>query len=207
MTDEEFAELLALGHELRGTEFKSQGPRSDRRLFIMVVRAMLGMANNRDGGRVIIGVEETDGSLNPVGLSDADLATWNYDHIADSLAPYADPSVSFYVEEKEYQRKKFVIIRVREFDEIPVLCNKDETIRGDSVLRKGACYVRSRRKPETTEIPTQEDMRDLLELGIDKGMQKRIAQMRRVGIEIPGAIAPTDEGQAEPFDRQLDDLR
>ena len=95
MTDEEFDQLLALGRELSGLEFKGPGPRSDRQLFAQVVRAVLGMANRRDGGTVVIGVEDSGTSLSPIGLSDADLATWTYDAVADGIAVYADPNVSF----------------------------------------------------------------------------------------------------------------
>ena len=144
--------------------------------------------------------------MSPVGLKDADLATWRYDHVADSLAPYPDPSFNFDIEEKDHEGSKFVVIRVYEFDEIPILCNKDETMEGRSVLRKGACYVRSKRKPETREIPTQEDMRALLDLATEKGIRKWITQTQRVGFDISRGkpSSPTDE---EHYDRQIDDLR
>jgi len=102
MTDQEFAEILALGHEASGVEFKGPGKRSERRLFAQVVRAVLGMANRRGGGKVVIGVEDIGGVLNPAGLSQSDLATWRYDDVADGIAVYADPSVSFERELKEY---------------------------------------------------------------------------------------------------------
>ncbi len=54
MDDEEFAQRLALGHETRGTEFKGPGLQSDRRLVAQVVRAVLGMANRRDGGSSLV---------------------------------------------------------------------------------------------------------------------------------------------------------
>src|SRR5688500_11792494 len=56
MTDQEFAELLGLGYESRGVEFKPPGPRSDSYLLAAVARAALGMANLRDGGIIVIGV-------------------------------------------------------------------------------------------------------------------------------------------------------
>ena len=204
MTTDEFAELLSLGHEVRGIEFKPSGPRTDRVLFANVVRAALGMSNIRDGGRIVLGVEEAGNTLNPVGLADSDLLTWNYDHIADSFGPYADPSIQFHVAEAEYQAKRFIIIWVYQFEEIPILCNKDETISGRVVLRKGACYVRSRRKPETTEIPTQEDMRALLDLATDKGIARWISRAQTAGIYLPGTVAPSDQ---ERFNQQLEDLR
>lgn len=197
MTDQEFAELLALGYERRGVEFKRGGPLSDKQILTRVARAALGMTNRRDGGYVIIGVDETQGQPTPVGLSEADLATWKYDDVADALAGYADPSLTFDLEVRGQEARKFVVLRIHEFEDIPVLCNKDFP----DVLRKGACYVRSRRKPETSEIPSQEDMRDLLELATEKRLRRFIAQARAAGLEVP--VPPSDR---ELFDRQRKDL-
>ena len=106
------------------------GDRTDRQLLAQVARAVLGMTNRRDGGLVIIGVD--DGG-NAVGLSDDQLATWNYDHVAASLAEYADPYVSFALQVLVYEDRSFVILHIAEFEEIPVLCKRDY----DKVLRKG----------------------------------------------------------------------
>lgn len=67
---------------------------------------------------------------------------------------------------------KIVALQIREFESIPILCRKNY----DDILRAGACYVRSRRKPETVEIPNQEDMRDLLDLATEKGLRKYFSQ-------------------------------
>lgn len=105
MTNQEFAEILSFTYERRGIEFKGPGPRSDKQLFAKVMRAVLGMANRRDGGLVVMGVEDNGTGLVLTGLSTADLSTWKYDDVADSLAAYADPSVSFELEIREYNRK------------------------------------------------------------------------------------------------------
>ena len=201
MTDQEFAEILALGRETSGTEFKGPGPRSDRRVFAQVVRAILGMSNRRDGGRVIVGVEDNRNVLNPVGLNEEDLATWNYDDVADGIAAYADPGVSFDLEVREYNGGRYVVLHIQEFEDIPVLCKQPY----QDVLRNGACYVRPRRKPETTEIPTQADMRDLLDLATEKSLRRFIAQAQRAGlILLPNVTPPTAD--QELFDQQLGDL-
>lgn len=202
MTDQEFAEILALGHEATGVEFKGPGPLSDRRLSAQVVRAVLGMANKRDGGLVIIGVGVVGSVVNPVGLNDQDLATWRYDDVADRLAVYAGPSVSFDLEVKEYNGNRYVILHIEELADIPVLCKRDY----EGVLRNGACYVRTRRKPETSEIPTQADMRDLLELATDKGVIRFLDRARRVGLVVPSTVVPSATDQ-ELLDQQLGDLR
>jgi predicted HTH transcriptional regulator len=204
MTRQEFknllSEILGLGHELRGIECKGPGSRLDKLFLAKVIRAMLGMANRRDGGRILIGVEDTGQQLVPQGLSDSDLATWIYDDLSDSVAVYADPSVSFEVESHEDdQNRKYVLITVMEFESIPILCKRDL----QPTLRSGACYVRSRRKPETTEVPTQEDMRDLLELATEKGIRKYLRQSAAVGLNI---MVPTPPSDQELFDKQLIDL-
>jgi len=55
VTEEDFARLLVLQHELPGVEFKSPGPRGEKALFHLVVRAALGMANRRDRGLFLEG--------------------------------------------------------------------------------------------------------------------------------------------------------
>jgi len=78
MNEQEFRELIARGHEQRAVEFKRAGPKGDRQLLAKVIRAAMGMANRRDGGLVIIGIEENDnGAPVPKGIADEDLVTWS----------------------------------------------------------------------------------------------------------------------------------
>ena len=201
LTDEEFAQVMILAHELGGVEFKGPGPLSNGRLTAQVVRAMLGMANRRDGGIVIVGVSEQEDSLDPVGLSGDDLGTWGYDDLADQVARYADPGIAFELEVKEYNHNQFVVVQVEEFGDIPVLCKKAY----DNVLRDGACYVRTRRKPETSEIPTQADMRDLLDLAVEKRLRQELERARRVGLFSPATLASPPNDQ-ERFESQMGDF-
>lgn len=199
MTDERFAAILALGRETAGVEFKGPGQLSNRRLMAQVVRALLAMANRQGGGSVIIGVEDNGVTISPVGLSAVELVSWNFDAVADQIARYADPSVNFGLETKGYNGGRYVVIEVEEFSDIPVLCKRSY----DDVLRDGACYVRTRRKPETSEIPTQTEMRDLLDLAIDKGVSLYLERARRLGLYIPpDGTYPSDQDQ---FDEQLGD--
>lgn len=201
MTDEEFREKLAFGREQSGVEFKGPGSRTEnRQLQAKVIRAMLSMANRRDGGLVIIGVAEDDaGALLLSGLTDKDLATWNYDDLADAVASYADPSVGFDIEIKNYEGKNYLVIIVNEFEDVPVICKRDLT----GVLRDGACYVRTRRKPETSEIPTQSEMRDLLDLAIVKKLRNFVSTANAAGVNISGSSMPSD---IQKYTSQLGDL-
>lgn len=71
MTQQELQDATALG-ETPSIEFKSARSRGDRS-FPEVVRAVLGMANRRGGGTVVIGVEN-NGTIQ--GLTAAQVATW-----------------------------------------------------------------------------------------------------------------------------------
>ncbi len=188
MTDEEFANAMALRHEISGIEFKEPGPLSNNRLIAQVVKAALGMSNRRGGGKVIIGVSDRGGNLDPVGLTDNDRRTWTYDAVSDQIARYADPGVTFELEIKEHYGSNYVVLEVEEFSDIPVLCKRSF---GD-VLRDGACYVRPRRKPETSEIPTQADMRDLLNLAIEKGIRQFLSMVQRAGLPVPQTVIDAD---------------
>lgn len=168
MTEEEFAEIIARGREQSSVEFKSAGFRTDKHLFAKVTRATLGMANRRDGGLVIVGIEEGDVGLELKGLTHHELATWRHDDIADGFASYADPSIEFDTEQIIYQSKTFIVITVDEFSEVPVLCKRGYNKDRELILRNGACYIRPRRKPETIEVSTYADMRDLIDLATDK---------------------------------------
>jgi hypothetical protein len=142
MTDEDFLELLSPG-ERPGVEFKNARARGDRS-FVEVAKAVLGMANRRDGGIVIIGVED-NGSA--VGLDPVQRASWEQaDHVRQALAPYADPFVYVDIEVKTIPAvgaltgRSFAIIRVAQFEEHPVICAKlGKDANGKDVTLPGSC--------------------------------------------------------------------
>ena len=204
LTTEQFADMLGLGREQNGVEFKGPGPKTDKNLLAKVIRALLGMANRRDGGWIIVGVNELKLEIDPVGLSDNDLLTWSYDAFGDNVAVYADPGVGFDLQTIIFGNKKFLAIRVTEFEDVPVICKRDYNVGNKVILREGALYVRSRRKPETTEVRSLSDMRDLLELATEKALRRFISKARAVGFS---TIEGADLADENLFDEQLGDLR
>ncbi len=200
MTEQELEAILAQGHETPGVEFKGPGKRTNSAFLASVIRAMLGMANHRDGGHVILGIDSE--SLEPIGLDDDVAASWlNYDALAPAVNEYASPSVSFDVQSLPFRENKIVIIRVEEFEEIPILCRKEFQGSGKKspVLRRGACYVRA-----SPEIPSEQEMRELLELAIDKGVAKFLARVQKVGLL--GAGVPLKESDSSRFRKQVEEM-
>lgn len=208
MTGEEFEGLLARGRELRNTEYKGPGPRTSAMLVGKVMRAMFGMANLQDGGIVFIGVDEQSKVLVRTGMSEHDMKTWTHDDLAAKLENYADPAIEFDIEQFEHEGKHYVAIRVHEFEDLPILCKKeykapDGKGSSEQIMRQGACYVRPRHKPETSDIPTQAEMRDLLDLATRKAVRRFIRQADAAGISVGGTTQLSDTGRFAAQVRQM----
>jgi predicted HTH transcriptional regulator len=183
MTSDEFLAVVGLG-ERPGVEFKNARSRKDRNVS-EVIRAVIGMANRRDGGMVIVGVKD-DGEIQ--GLTPEQVASWEKaDDVRQTIAPYVDPHA--YVDVAVISLPgaptlRCVVLQVQEFDQVPVLCAKSATdLKGELVLRQGACYVRSRQLPSTTEIADHAQFRELLDLAIDKGVREFVRRSRSAGLE------------------------
>jgi predicted HTH transcriptional regulator len=187
VTETELRELVALG-EARGVELK--GPLSLRdRARDRVIRAAMALANRRDGGYIVVGVSESKGQPPEFsGLDDEQARSWNYDDLADELDLYATPRIRFSVQEVRVESKQVVVIRVAEFDDVPVLCKRDSP-----ATQAGACYVYPLEKAEARPIPTEQDMRDLLDRAAERQLRRLLARVGRAG----GRIVPAES--ADPY--------
>jgi predicted HTH transcriptional regulator len=207
VTEQEFETLLAIGHETEGVEFKGRGRRTNSELMASTIRAMPGMANRRDGGVVILGVDSA--TLEVDGFEEDEAKNWLvYDELAASVNEYATPSITFDVDALSVRETKIIIIQVHGFEDVPILCRRDfqGQRKGKSVLRRGACYVRSRHKPETAEIRSEEEMRELLDLAIDKGVRKFVTRAQRAGLFQPVQEQPAPPSAEALFERQIEDM-
>ena len=145
----------------------------------------------------MVGVgEPSPGLFIPEGMTSVDLATYDPDQIQEAINQHADPYVRSEVHRILVDGKEFVAIVVHEFDEVPVICKKD-----GRELRCGAVYTRSYQKPETCEVRSQTEMREILELAVDKGVKGFVRRMYSAGARIEQV-----ESDAEKFQKQLEGL-
>lgn len=195
-------ELLALGKEQSGVEFKRSGSLDDAPFKGKVVRGILAMANRRDGGTVIVGVKEESSTLALEGLSPEQQSTWKHDHLADAIAEYADPRAEFDSYALDVDGHCLLVIGVREFRDVPVICKRALGDDKRSLLRDGAVYVRSNRKPESREIANFDETRELLELATDKGVRSFVARASVGGLVLSTSprISASDAFMAERGD-------
>lgn len=134
-----------------------------------------------------------------MGVQTEHLQTYNQDYIASHVAVYADPYVKFDLEFVSSKGNSYFVIKIHEFEDIPVICKKDYS----SILREGAIYTRSYRIPETVEVRSQTEMREILEMASEKRVKKLFQTMSRIGISFSHTTSNIDK---EKFKSQIKDL-
>lgn len=194
MDDQELRELVFHGREERNLEYKGPITWADPDTKAKLTKAALAMSNIRDGGTIVVGVEEAGERFAPVGLTSDQLDSFTQDEVARHLNNFADPYVEVTVLRREVEGLHVVIIHVREFDEVPAICR-----RNGLGLREGAIYTRTRRMYESAEVPGQAEMRELLDMATEKALRRFAARAAAGGLR----AAPLD---AQRFEDELGGL-
>jgi len=154
----ELEELLEGGRERSGLDFKASCAWAKAQEF---AKDILAMSNTRDGGYIVVGVnEQDDGSYTRMGVSATDRVTYKEDEMRDQMTKYADPHVDFSCQVlSDAQGLFYVVIRVYEFTNVPVICRKDS-----NSTQAGTIYFRnSNRRIESAPLSNSSDMRELIE--------------------------------------------
>ena len=190
----ELLEYVHHGREERNLEYKEswglQG-KEKREKRAKLAKEIMALSNIRDGGVIVIGVRN-DGT--PVGIAEDEASQFTHDVVAAAVADYAAPYVELVVTagyDGSTSPKYFAVIQVKEFAEMPVLCKRDFP----SVVRQGAIYTRSRRIHEATEVRNEAEMRELLEMAVDKGIRSFYRRLQVAGIQ--PTPAPSDSSLFE----------
>jgi predicted HTH transcriptional regulator len=157
------------------------------------------MANKRDGGTIIIGVSQTAGVFSTDGMEAAHIVTYDEDTISAYINSYADPYVTIQKHEKVVNGKTFLALVVYEFEDVPVICERDS----GTELREGAVYCRSYRMPETTEVRSQTEMREIVDMAIEKGLRNYLQTSRRIGVPLEEI---SRRAQTREYDNELGGL-
>lgn len=191
LSNEEIAALLEGGYEIRSVEFKGPGSINDPEFVAKVARAALALANQRDGGSIIIGVDEADETRS--GLTAEQHLEWlDYDTVSDKLNKFADPPLRFDRADRQLPNgKDLVVLQVAEFDDIPVLAARDFPRH----IQRGQLYTRSFRKPESSATHTQNELRAVLELATQKQVAKFMSLAAAANLTAAGV--PTAQSRYE----------
>jgi predicted HTH transcriptional regulator len=164
---------------------------------VKIAKAMMAMANLRNGGVIVVGMQETTrGTWVPEVMTPQQISSFTQDDVAQWVNDYATPAVQFSVGAFAIGGNQFVILQVQEFDTSPVICRKQKTSGGES-LEAGAIYYRRNRKIESAPISSDEDLRELIGLAVDKGISRHVSRLHRLGLIPAESAKQLDSAQYE----------
>ncbi|MBM4453821.1 MAG: ATP-binding protein, partial [Chloroflexi bacterium] len=169
MSDEALLELVYHGREERNLEYKSSMSWQATSTKAKIAKSVMAMANIPDGGAIVIGVVKEGETYNPRGMEQDHVSSFRQDDVMEYInQKYADPYVELTVRTVDRDNKQFVVIQVSEFGQLPIICRND----GLENLLRGAIFTRSRVKHETIQVRSQTEMREILDLAVDKEIRR-----------------------------------
>lgn len=167
MNEDQLKSLVNQLRETSSVEYKAPG--TWEKLQPQIIREALGFANQRDGGVIIIGVEELEGKrFKATGLSH-DEATSFSRNIDQSISKHGDPFVRCSVQFFEVIGNTFIAVIIDAFDGTITKCNKS-CRPSDNGPEKDRIYVRSNRQPETS-VADWKDLNQLVALATEIQLQ------------------------------------
>lgn len=188
MNTKELEELLEAGSESQRVDFKESCVWDVRRF----AKDLLAFSNMKGGGYIVIGMKEGGEGFKREGATEEHLASYDRDIMKDQMSAYVDPAVDFEVRKiSDRDGTKFVVLEIREFVDIPIICKKD----GPDLTRSTIYYRNIDKKPESAPISNSYDLRNLIELAAIKMMRR----MRELGFS-------TGENKVDKFDEELEGL-
>lgn len=192
-------DALDYRHEIQSVDFKRSETWGN--LKWAIIKTVMGMGNLRDGGIIIIGVDETGDDWKLTGIDSRHFKTYDHDNMIDQIHQYVSPHVNLDIAKVTYQdgknKERFLAIRVHEFSETPLVCKKNGP--AGTGISRGAIYVRPPGKPQTTKVTDSIQTHDLVEIAAEKKARKILEQRQRTD-PVPSPM-PTDR-----FDDELGGL-
>jgi predicted HTH transcriptional regulator len=183
MSDIDFQKLISGGTESRELEFKpgfNWLELSSRKLKEETIKAIISMANTK-GGSVVLGIKEDKKKrkLTVEGIKRKFVNIFEK-HEEDILAEVhrycsQPPNINFCWTDAETlssEKKLFIIIRIAEFEEFPILTTKPSKEKENNdkrfVIEADTLYVRSKSAPWSSRKAKQGEFEEVIRLAADK---------------------------------------
>lgn len=118
-----------------------------------IFRAALAMSNTEDGGYVVVGVPEQNGTWKAEGIDELEWRTYpKLQTFADELSSVGCPPIDVRVEEKLDDGKRFLFVTIRASTSGPVICTRNCKPEEKGV-RKSSVYYRTISKQSRSADP------------------------------------------------------
>ena len=204
--------ILESPNESKSVEFKPSIPWPDNIDGIQqnnkvqeIIKSILGMSNNRDGGKIILGVEKDNSDRYILkGMEKNHLNTFDQDLIFEHVRNFGEPEPQFQILNIEYNSMNFIVFAVQSFTYAPVICKNKRNL---SQLENAVIYIRTD-KPETKKITEPWEMKKLLDLAIEKELDLFSSRMQRFFKTMSNVkILKAKKGDYEKFKDELKDIQ
>lgn len=210
IADQIIAGLLASPIETRSVEFKPSIPWNNinqQNQLQDIVKSILGMSNVKDGGKIILGVPQNpDRTFSVKGMDGNHLATYDQDNIYTIVRSFGNPQPRFEIRNIEYQDKYFIVFFVQEFLYSPVICTRNGKNNGMEPLVSGSIYIRTH-KPETKKVDNETEMREVINLAIDKEIDLWTPRIEKLSGKKQSIILGRDGYTDTEFLDELKDIK
>jgi hypothetical protein len=162
-----------------------------------LTKDILAMANSQDGGAVVLGKREVGGKFVLEGLTAEQADSFDTTKVAQFVNSRCGPPVVPIVYKHDRDGKTFVVIVVREFADVPVICTKDYPDPANPkklLLRAGSIYVRTS-NTASEPLRNPDDVRVLIGVATRKQGDQLIASFEAIirGRSIVPAAPPVDQ--------------
>lgn len=158
----------------------------------------MAMANLRDGGRIIIGVE--DNPLVATGIKPEHEGEYRQDAIYQLVSRYTRHQVDLAVISLVESGKRFIGIEIAGFDRTPIFCNvPTPNEAGSDGLRVGDLPGRDFGRIATTRVHDPDLVEEIFEVAAEKRARSIIAQAQRIGLTLPDGDAVRFEKERRDF--------
>ena len=164
-------------------------------------------ANSADGGVLVIGkVGKQDGTFELRGVTDQQSASFDTTKVANWINSRFAPPIHLTCYPHKHDQKTFVVITIREFDDVPAICTRSlQHPEGAKkhLLREGLIYVRGA-NAESKPAQSVEEWRTIIGLAVKKRGNEFLSFLNAMLKGRSLAPAPTD---AERFDVEIERVR
>lgn len=153
-------------------------------------------ANSRDGGAIVIGKAELDdGQFDYVGLTPEQAKSFDTTRVANWLESRFKPPITLRCQIVEHEGKRFAVIDVSEFSDVPILCVRNfdsPTEKNKPIIKDRTIYVRNR-KAESAPLGSPEEFRELIGIATGKRADELFATFNAILKGRPLVAPPTDD--------------
>ncbi len=171
-----------------------------------IAKDIAAFANSDNGGWLVIGKKQTGSQFILEGLSEAQAASFETTVVAQWVNNRFAPEIQLECRRVEHDGKTFVVIRINEFDDVPVICTKrcdDPANFKKAILDVGCIYIRGR-NAESKLLQTQEEFRRLIGTATKKRRDDIIQHLDAMLKGQPPVDRTTDEDR---FNQEIEAIR